>query len=96
MAKITKKDKRRLMIWSLLILIVGSYLGVFAYNYWSKILTNNQTKKSLEAKYNNLLENEKELNSEAVKLQDPDYVAKFAREKYMYSKNGELIIRIAE
>ena len=30
------------------------------------------------------------------KLNDPDYVARYAREKYLYSKNGELIIRIPD
>lgn len=94
--KITKKDKRRLFFWSLLILIIGSYLCVFTYNYWSKILANYEAKEALEKQYEELLANEKKLNSEATKLQDPDYVAKFAREKYMYTKDGEKIIRITE
>ena len=96
MTKITKKDKRRLIIWLLLFLVMGSYLGVFTFDYWSKILINYKEKTELETKYNALLESESELNSEVVKLQDTDYVAKFAREKYMYSKEGELIIRIDE
>ena len=37
---------------------------------------------------------EEELNNEITKLQDKDYLARYAREKYFYSKNGELIIRI--
>lgn len=36
------------------------------------------------------------LNSDIKKLEDPDYVARYAREKYMYSKDGELIIRIPD
>ncbi len=94
--KITKKDKRRLFCWSLLILIISSYLCVFGYKYWSQILDNYQIQEELEILYENLLSDEKKLNSEAAKLQDPDYVAKFAREKYMYSKEGEIIIRITE
>lgn len=96
MAKITKKDKRRLTIWLLLILVVTSYLGVFAFKYWSQILDNYKAKSELETKYNAMLEAEEELSGEVVKLQDPEYVAKFAREKYMYSKPGELIIRLPE
>ncbi len=96
MAKVSKKDRRRLMIWSLLLLVVGSYLSVFVYNYWSKILANYDLKDNLEKQYQSLLANEKELSSEVTKLQDPNYVAKFAREKYMYSKEGEIIIRITE
>lgn len=94
--KCSRKDKRRLLIWSLLIFIIVSYLGVFTYNYWSKILNNYKAKEELEKQYEELLSDEKKLNSEVTKLQDPDYAAKYAREKYMYSKDGELIIRIKE
>jgi len=96
MAKISKKDRRRLLIWTLSILAIGAYLSVIAYNYWTQIYENNRIKNELEKQYESLLEAEKDLNSEVIKLQDPDYVAKFAREKYLYSRNGELIIRIAE
>ena len=96
MAKVTKKDKRRMLIWSLLILVIGAYLGYFAFDYWGRILDNRRTRKELEKEYTSLLELEKNLNSEVIKLHDPEYVAKFAREKYMYSREGELIIRIAD
>ena len=33
---------------------------------------------------------------DADKLQDPDYIARYAREKYFYSKDGEYIIKIPE
>ncbi len=48
----------------------------------------------LEKKIIALNEEEKELNDEINRLQDKDYLARYAREKYFYSKNGELIIRI--
>ena len=96
MAKTSKKDRMRILIGSLTILSISAYLGVIAYNYWSQIYENNRIKTEMEKQYENLLEAEKDLNSEVIKLKDPEYVAKFAREKYLYSKNGELIIRIAE
>ena len=41
------------------------------------------------------LEQEKEvLESDILKLKDPDYIAKYVREKYYYSKDGEVILRI--
>ena len=86
---ITKKDKRRVLIWSLLIIIIISYLGVFSFHYWSQILSNKQEK-------TNLLESEENLKEEITKLQDPDYVAKYAREKYSLSKDGEIIIKVPE
>lgn len=50
--------------------------------------------RELEKKLADLQEEEKELNSEIVKLQDTDYLARYAREKYFYSKDNEIIIRI--
>ena len=41
------------------------------------------------------LEKEKEvLETDIMKLEDPDYIAKYVREKYFYSKDGELILRM--
>lgn len=96
MKTISKKDKRRFFIWTTIITIIVLYLSVFTYNYWDKILENIKLKEELKIEYENSLADEKNLNSEVIKLQDPDYVAKYAREKYMYSKAGEIIIRISE
>lgn len=96
MSKLTKKDKRRIMIWSLLIIIVISYLAVFSYNCWNDILANRKETKKLKQSYTALLEEEEELNSAITKLQDPNYVAKYAREKFMLSKDGEIILKFKE
>lgn len=53
-------------------------------------------KEALKDKLSNLKEEEEILNSDIKKPEDPDYVARYAREKYLYSKDGELIIRIPE
>lgn len=94
--KPTKKDKRRLLIWSLTILILVIYLGVFSFKFWNQILKSQQIRDNLNAKYEEALAKEEILNDEVNKLQDPEYVAKYAREKYMYTKEGELIIRVPE
>lgn len=61
---------------------------------WTKIMDNNNKIEELTTKYNNLLLEEEKLASEVTKLQDSDYVARYAKEKYMYSADGETIIRI--
>lgn len=94
MAKKTKKDKRRILLGTLVISIIISYLGVFVYHYWNQILANKEEQKVLEAKYEKLLKEEDELNNEITKMQEPDYVAKYAREKYGYSKDNEVIIKV--
>ena len=49
---------------------------------------------SLNAYYNDLLETEESLTSEVTKLHDKEYVARYARERYMYSLPGEFIIKM--
>lgn len=93
MAKRTKKDKRRILLGTLVILIMICYLSFFVYRYWNQILSNNNEKKILEAKYEALLKEEDELNNEITKMQDSEYAAKYAREKYGYSKDNEVIIK---
>ena len=46
--------------------------------------------------YEELLEEQDSLKSEVVKLQDPEYVARYAREKYLYTKDGETILKIVD
>lgn len=63
-------------------------------NYTMNIITLNQKQKELQSELNLLKENESDLKNEIEKLKDPDYIARFARENYLYSKNGEYIIKI--
>ena len=50
----------------------------------------------LKTAYMEKLEEEDILNDEISKLQDPEYLAKYAREKYLYSKDDEIIIKIED
>lgn len=94
--KKTKKEKLRLKMYTFTIIALLSFFGYKMYYYWPKIFTNYRDKIALENKYTDLLEEEETLSSDILKLQDPNYIARFAREKYLYSKNGEIIIRIVE
>jgi len=66
------------------------------FDYWPKIYSNYKEVKNLKTKYENLLDEEEVLSSNVKKLQDPNYIARFAREKYLYSKDGEIIIKIID
>ena len=55
-----------------------------------------EQKKELEDRISSLKEEEKVLESDIQKLEDPSYVARYAREKYLYSKDGEIIIRMPD
>ena len=94
MRRITKKDKRRLSFVCGFLLILLSILIGTVYRDWIQIINNKKQTVFLNEKYNKLLIDENSLKSEVNKLQDPEYVARYAREKFLLSKDGELIIRI--
>ena len=94
MRKATKKDKRRILI---LIIVLIPLLVLFVSNifkYGIQILKNIKAKEELDVVYKEKLKEEEKLQSEIIKLQDPEYIARYAREKYLYSKDGEIIIKI--
>lgn len=95
-AKSKVKKTRRVLflgIGSLVVIVVTTFtIG----KYWVEIFEKYQEKKELEEQLVQLKEKEEELRLDADKLQDPDYVARYAREKYLYSKDGEFIIKIPE
>lgn len=47
----------------------------------------------LEDSYEELLDTEEALKAEVEKLQDPEYVERYAKEKFLYTKDDEMIIR---
>jgi cell division protein DivIC len=82
-------------------LVIGFIISIvlFAsstFSYISQIIKNNNETKKLEVTYNEKLTEEENLKSEISKLQDPEYMARYAREKYLYSKDDEIIIKIEE
>lgn len=98
-----KKSKKALIIKSLqrkgiLIFLLAIVFVVFSglIRDWIAICNNFIQKKNLEKEYQELQVKQEVLEQEVTKLQDEDYVLRYAREKYGYSKDGELIIRINE
>lgn len=91
-----KKAKVRIFVFLPICLVVLGAIFVMVGNYWVEILAKYQEKSALEEQIIALKEKEEELKVEVDRLEDPDYVARFAREKYMYSKDGEIILRLPE
>lgn len=90
----TKAAKTRLMVFGSLsvIFIFAFFISLLSYSV--NLYQLNKEKTQLESKYEKLQEEAEDLKIEITKLQDPEYLAKFARENYLYSKEGELIIKI--
>ena len=51
---------------------------------------------NLKEEYKNLKQEEKDLNVKIEQLNDPEYLASYARENYSYSKDGEYIIKLKD
>ena len=94
--KTNKGAVRRMSLYFFVFLCVLVYSGYVTFVSFGKIIDKYQEKKELEEKYASLIKEEKVLEKEVNKLQDPEYIAKYAREKYLYSADGEYIIKIVE
>lgn len=92
--RVPVKAKRRLLALSCILVLVISFFVGTIFQDWVQIVENKRQLFSLENKYEALLSEEESLNSEVTKLHDSDYVARYAREKYMYSLPNEIIIKI--
>lgn len=92
--KKTKKEKKRLfVISSIIVLLIISLVSSVA-GEWTKVMENKSKITSLTKEYNELLSEEERLVSDVTKFQDEEYLLRYAKEKFMYSENGELIIRM--
>lgn len=89
-----KRDKMRLFIISTVILLLVISMVNSVAGDWTKIMENKSKITSLNKKYNELLSDEEKLESEVAKLQDDDYLLRYAKEKFLYSEDGEVIIRM--
>ena len=92
--KYTVKTKSRMFIIFMLFGVVISTLGYSLFNNLYQINTLQKEKKALEEKLAVLNEETEVLEADIEKLSDSDYIARYVREKYYYSKKGELIIRM--
>ena len=77
-------------ILSFCLLIVVAYYSSYLF---MQIYGKYNEKKELQKQLTELEDKNDELNKELEKLQDPEYIAKYAREKFYYSKDGEIIIK---
>ena len=94
-----KKKKKKsisgsIFMYSFAVFILLISLIAVVYSDFSKVIVNQKETRKLQKEYDLLKEEEASLNVEVTKMQDPDYISRYAREKYMFSKDGEIILRI--
>ena len=96
-----KKKKRKIVKSKIRIFIVliifGTVTAVLGYNCVTNIVKIQDLmneKENLEEKLVVLQEEKEVLDTDIIRLEDEEYIAKYVREKYFYSKDGELILRL--
>lgn len=93
-SKLKRKKARRIFFVTLFCLAINAYILYSIGTILSDVYEMKTEKKELSGKLENLKEQEEILKSEVNKLKDPVYVAKYAREKFLYSGDNEYIIRM--
>ncbi len=96
MAKRKRKVRTRFFLLGFISIFIICAVTFTIGKYWIEIFDKYKEKKVLDQELTSLKEKEEELKVDADKLQNPDYVARYAREKYLYSKPGEYILQIPE
>lgn len=92
--RVPKKAKRRLALFGpIAIFIIGYFLFTLVTTSISMYELSREEKK-LNNKLTGLKADSKSLKNEINKLQDKEYIARYARENYLYTKNGEYVIKI--
>ena len=92
--KITKASKRRLSFFGTASVVAIIYF-IFSLLYNTYTIYNLVKEKNiLEKSYISLQEEAEQLKTDIEKFNDPNYLANYAREHYLYSKDGEYIIQM--
>jgi len=94
--RITKASKRRLTIFGTASLIAIVCFCISLVHSVYSIYDLSKEKKELENLYIKLEEKAEDLKLDIEKLNDPKYLADFARENYGYSKDDEYVLQIEE
>lgn len=73
-----------------------SYFSFTLINYTGRIKNLKTEENSLSNKLMDLKTEEEYLKTQILKLNDKEYIARYAREHFLYSKDGEYVIRIEQ
>lgn len=94
--KISRASKHRLVVLVPFCIFAFVYLSFCLCSSAIKLYNLKQQSIDLDNQLTQLKENEEELKIEIDRLNDPDYLARYARENYLYSKDGEYVIKIED
>ena len=90
------KSKVRMLLTFIVAIVLFGYVSFSVINYGISKKKFEAEESVLQSKLYELKDEETNLNQEITKLKDDDYLARYAREEYLYSKEGEYVIKIDE
>lgn len=92
--KTAKKKILRFVVFGISSFVFLLYFFGLIIDMTSQISNKYKEKDELSMELNDLKEQEEKLSTDVMKLQDPEYIARYLREKYYYSKEDEFIIKL--
>ncbi len=90
------KPKIRILLTFIIAIVLFGYVSFCMINYNISRKNYEVETQELQNKLHELKDKETDLNQEISKLKDDDYLARYAREEYLYSKEGEYVIKIED
>ena len=96
MKRMSRKTKFRVTFLGICLIIASIFCVTSSLSYVSQVYKTKKSIEELKVSYNEKLDEEEALKDEINRLQDPEYMARYAREKYLYSKKDEIIIKIED
>lgn len=96
MKKNMGKLRRKVFFLLILLGVISTAIFCSFMSSYKQVNEKLKEKEELTLQYKELTDEQEMLEKEVIKMQDPEYIARYVREKYMYSKEGELILRISE
>lgn len=94
--KLKKKKAKRLFLVTIFCCAINFYVIYSVGSVLMDVKEKESEKIKLSVELDSLKEKQEKLAMEVNKLQDEDYIARYAREKFLYSGKDEYIIRIKE
>lgn len=91
-----KKKTLRFLVFGIACILICTAILISLTKMWINIYGKYQEQDELNKLLVQLKEEEQKLNLDVDRLQDPEYIARYLREKYLYSKDNEYIIRIPD
>lgn len=92
--RVSKQSKRRLMIFGVLSIVAIVYFFVTLFSYTYNYISLKNEERNLKNELVALQDEKANLKIEIEKLNDPEYVARYAKENFLYSADGEYVIKI--